>query len=123
MLALWVFARSFRLICSNHVKLNEYEQEQIAELTTELQSSACHSTWHQLSDIVLSQLITFNKRWDGEAARLLLKTYTDRPWWDASANSKLMNSLKPLEKELIKWSVVIFYALVIDSLSANIQCC
>ena len=105
------------------VKLKQYQTQQIAELTSQLQRSPCHSTWRQLSDIVLSRLITFNKRRGGEAARLLLKTYTDRPQWDASANGELMNSLKPLEKELIKRLVVIFYALwsFIDSLPGNIH--
>jgi len=50
------------------VKLKDYQQEQIAELTTALQTSPCHSTRRQQSDIVLSRLITFNKRRGGEAA-------------------------------------------------------
>jgi len=61
-----------------------------------------HSTRRQLSDVVLFCVITFNKGQGGEAAHLLLSAYTERPEWDKSANAEILESLKPLEKELVK---------------------
>ena len=84
------------------VKLKNYLEQTIVALTETLRQNASHSTWRQLSDVVLSRVITFNKRRGGEAAKLLLNAYSDRPQWDKSANSELIHSLQPLEKQLIK---------------------
>ena len=87
------------------IKLKQYLERKLVDLTSKLRTSPCHSTWRQLADVVLSRVLTFNKRRGGEASRLLLDAYTSRPRWDLSANTELLNSLQPLEKQLMKRSV------------------
>ena len=59
-------------------------------------------TWRELSEMVLNRLILFNKRRGGEAARLRVETYTNRPDWQKSTSQDVVASLSGIEQQLFK---------------------
>ena len=55
-----------------------------------------------LSKLTLLKIIVFNKRRGGEAARLLVSTYTNKLAWNLQPNEDIFNSLSEMEKQLVK---------------------
>jgi len=84
------------------VKLRRYQEEALTAFATNLKEKATYSNWRQLSDIVYTRVVIFNKRRGGETARLPLKAFLSRPKWQQVANDVLRQSLKPLEQKLLQ---------------------
>jgi len=84
------------------LKLKNYEQKLLEQLTEELEQNQNYDTYRRLLEVVLTRMITFNKRRGGEAARLMLSAYTDRPDWHKTANSEILKSLQPLERKIFE---------------------
>ena len=82
--------------------LKSYQQKLLKQLTEQLEQNHAYDTYRQLLEVVLSRLIIFNKRRGGEAARLLLSSYTERPNWHQTANSEILQSLQPLERKIFE---------------------
>ena len=90
-------------VTSDLQKLKEYITLKIISLTSQLESARPDvRTWRELSELVLNRLILFNKRRGGEAARLRVETYTNRPDWHKSTSQDVFGSLSGLEQQLFK---------------------
>ncbi|XP_068694511.1 uncharacterized protein [Montipora foliosa] len=59
-------------------------------------------SWSKLAQATLARLVMFNKRRGGEASRMLLKSYLNRPDWNQVNNPEIMSTLSEFEKELSK---------------------
>ena len=58
--------------------------------------------WRLLAQARLTRLVMFNKRRGGEASKLSLQAYRNRPDWDLVNSSEIMKSLNKFERELSK---------------------
>ena len=58
------------------------------------------SLWCQLAEFTLTRVVIFNKRRGGEATKLLVANYKERPNWNSAALSDVYSSLQPVEKKL-----------------------
>ncbi|KAI3376190.1 hypothetical protein L3Q82_016405 [Scortum barcoo] len=76
--------------------LREVEDKAKGELTQHLSLTA----YKTLNEVVLAQVIVFNKRREGEASRLTLETYKKAS--TNPINEDIYETLSPLEKELSK---------------------
>ena len=83
------------------VKLKAYHSTMIPKCIVALEEEPIMTNWQNLARVVLSSLILFNKRRGEEPAKMLLKKYEDRADW-RQANEELTESLKPVEKILMK---------------------
>jgi len=93
---------------SDLVKLQKYQKEQISMLTCQLSTAPDAQTWRRLAEIILTRIVVFNKRRGGEASKLLLSSYVDRPNWKADGNVEFQNSLKPMERQLLSRMDLVF---------------
>lgn len=84
------------------VKLKEYTEKQLNELSEILAAEPSYKYWRALSELVLTRLLVFNKRRASQPAKLLLSQYINRPDWNQTANQELIDNLQPLEKVLMK---------------------
>ena len=89
-------------VTSDLVKLKEYLDNQMTLLMSALSHKSDYGTWRTLLEITLAFIVTFNKRRGGEASKLLLRSYTDRPNWSDSANEEIVSGLSEVEKVLLK---------------------
>ena len=87
---------------SDLVKLKEYQEKQIQELSKTLAKKHSYPVWRELCEVVFSRLVIFNRRRSGETAKLLLQAYNSRPKWEAAAMDDIKESLTPLEQQLLK---------------------
>lgn len=78
------------------MKLNQYTETRLDELTEQLQAEPSYIAWRALSEIVLARLVVFNKRRGGQPAKLLLSQLFSRPDWKQSSNKELINNLRPV---------------------------
>lgn len=83
-------------------KLKEYQNKEMKLCMEKMKECPNYETWRHLSEITLSRVTLFNKRRGGEAAQLLVSQYVNRPNWQEQANSEVVLSLKPVERELLK---------------------
>lgn len=89
-------------LTSDLVKLKEYQETSLTAFAEKLKKEPTYSVWRQLSDVVYSRVVIFNKRRGGETSRLHLNAFLKRPNWQEVANDVLVKSLKPLEQKLLK---------------------
>ena len=78
------------------LKLKQYTERRLDELTNQLAVEPCHVVWRMLSEVVLACLLVFNKRRASEPAKMLLSQFVNRPNWHASSNQELINNVRPL---------------------------
>lgn len=91
------------------VKLKDHIDNKIVELMSKLKRRYSYSAYRDLLEYTLAALILFNKRRGGEAAKLLLTTYTNRHLWRKKSNKEIVQSLSTVEKKLVKRLVTILY--------------
>ena len=84
------------------LKLKQHTQHRLAELTEQLNVEPHYAEWRELSELVLARLIVFNKRRASEPAKMLVSQFVNRPKWCETSNKELLNSLKPIERILMK---------------------
>ena len=82
--------------------LRQYHIKEIRQTIDALQESHSYLSWRRLAQLIMTRLIIFNKRRGGEVAKLLLKTYTERPDWKNHTNEDILESMQSLERELFK---------------------
>lgn len=82
------------------VKLNQYLNTTIKELTVTLNLEHFPQNWFRLAAATLARIIIFNRRRSGEASRMTLNHYACRPEWSAQCTSELKKTLTPLETAL-----------------------
>ena len=56
--------------------------------------------WSELAQATLARLVMFNKRRGGEASKMLVKSYLERPDWSQVNNAEILSSLSGFEREL-----------------------
>ena len=83
------------------LKLKTHAEKKIHDLTKQLQTQPDYNAWRQLSEVVLTRLVIFNKRRASEPAKLLLSQYLSRPDWQHSSNQELVQHLQPLEQKMM----------------------
>lgn len=83
-------------------KLCLYQKAMIAELSTELEDNPSPSVWLELSEHVLARLTIFNKRRGGEASKILVTDFVNRPSWHDGCVQEFQSTLSELEKHLCK---------------------
>lgn len=82
------------------VKLRRYQLERISTLTEVIHSVSSVALCRELADVTLSSVIVFNKRRGGEAAKLMISDFLDRPKWHDTAQDEFTALLSPLEQKL-----------------------
>lgn len=58
--------------------------------------------WNQLAQATLARLVMFNKRRGGEASRMLVESYVNRPDWSLINNPEIMSTPSDFERQLSK---------------------
>ena len=58
-----------------------------------------------------TRFVIFNKRRCGETARLLLTAFSNRPRWEQVAVDQIVNSLEPLEWNLLQWFALYMWCM------------
>ena len=66
----------------------------------QLRKKASLQSWAELCKCTQVRLITFNKRRSGEASRMLVSDYLQRPVWKSGGCEAIKQTLNPLEKQL-----------------------
>ena len=84
------------------MKLKQYTEKRLDDLSKQLTVEPSFSAWRELSEIVLTRLLVFNKRRASEPAKLELSQFQNRPNWKTTSSKELFNNLKPIEKVLMK---------------------
>ena len=62
--------------------------------------------WSDLAQATLARLVMFNKRRGGEASKMLLDSYQNRPDWTKVNNPEMMSALSSFERELSRRQVI-----------------
>ena len=57
-------------------------------------------TWGKLADITLCRVIILNKRRGGEASKMFVCSFANRPHWQQHSTREIQKSLQPIEMEL-----------------------
>ena len=79
-----------------------YLKEQRQSCLKALQSNPNVDTWHALAKASLANIILFNRRRSGEAARIFVKDYQDGKGTRSLAEDDVLLSLSELEKHLVQ---------------------
>ena len=87
-------------------KLRDSVLSKISSGTQALKQEPQLEVWSELAKATLVRLVLFNKRRAGEASRVLVKSYTDRPDWTKVNNSEILSTLDGFERELSKRQVM-----------------
>jgi hypothetical protein len=93
---------------SDLVKLQSFQSSEIQKATDQLLVSPNYHRWRSLAEMTLSRIIVFNKRRGGEVSKLLLSSYVERPDWKKECNKDLIDTLKPIEKQLLNRMDLVF---------------
>jgi len=97
-------------LTSDLMKFREFLDERIDQLTSELRIHIFeYSVWRNLLELVLCSVIVFNKRRGGEASKLYLSAYKNRADWVKGSNQEILESLTPLERQLLNRFILCFY--------------
>lgn len=83
------------------LKLNKYLDDKITAALKRLSRKADYTTWRQLLECTLVAIVIFNKRRGGEASKLLMDSYVNRPNWRDVTNQEILSSLTDMEKTLL----------------------
>ncbi len=83
-------------------KLRQYIDQQINMSMASLRKQPNIEDWSLLAQATLTRLVMFNKRRGGEASKLPLEAYENRPDWGLVNSSEIMKSLNKFERELSK---------------------
>ncbi|XP_061170557.1 uncharacterized protein LOC133179888 [Saccostrea echinata] len=90
-------------VTSDLVLLKNHLDEQISELTKDLEKEGENATlWKKLAGAAMTRIILFNKRRSSEVSKLLCASYENRQNWEETMNEEIASGLKPMEKILLK---------------------
>lgn len=89
-------------VTSDLVKMRKYVLEEVEELVNNLKEDPNTTTWTRFAEVTATRVIVFNKRRGGEAAKLRVMTYRERPVWHDVRNQEMYSSLSRHEQELCK---------------------
>ena len=81
-------------------RLCTYQKQMMECMTKELDKDPSPHNWLNLAEQTLTKLTVFNKRRGGEASRILVSDFINRPEWHEGCMDEFQASLTPLEKHL-----------------------
>ena len=76
--------------------------ERLSVVTRSLDEASNLQVGKELAEMTLTRLIIFNKRRGGEAAKIQLSSFENRPDWNTTSVEGIKSTLQPVEKELCK---------------------
>lgn len=79
-------------ITGDLIKLSKLLEFMIQETKSDMQREKIFSNWSKLASLTLSRIILFNKRRSGEAARMKIENYTNRPSWKSQGVAEMKKS-------------------------------
>ena len=80
--------------------LRNYIDEKIANESKSLKDNPTAQSWTLLAKVLLARAIMLNRRRGGEASKLLLVSYNNRPDWTQLSCTELMANLSSWEQRL-----------------------
>ena len=89
------------LPCAADLQCLSFHQKEMMQLMSrKLEEDPTPSNWLCLAEYTLAKLTVFNKRRGGEASKILVSDFADRPQWHDGCREEFQASLTPLEKQL-----------------------
>ena len=88
-------------------KLRKYVLLKMSSSVQLLEEKPKLEAWSDLAQATLARLVMFNKRRGGEASKMLLESYLNRPDWTKVNSPEIMSALSSFEKELSRRQVKI----------------
>lgn len=85
--------------------LEKLRKSLLAKMSSNVERLEQHpqlEVWSDLAQATLARLVIFNKRRGGEASKLLIESYLERPDWSQVNSTEVLSSLSGFEKELSK---------------------
>ncbi|KAG5892254.1 hypothetical protein JTB14_014624 [Gonioctena quinquepunctata] len=82
------------------IKLSKFLESMIEETKNDMRREKSFANWSKLASLTLSRIILFNKRRSGEAARMKVENYTNRPAWQSQSVAEMKESLTEFETKL-----------------------
>jgi hypothetical protein len=84
------------------IKLKNHLEDEIkmSKLSLDQEPNDVKS-FQRLSSAILCRLIMFNRRRSGEASKILVKDFVERPNWQSNLNEEMLKSLPALEQQLV----------------------
>ena len=85
--------------------LNKLRKSLLAKMSSNmerLEQEPQLEVWGDLAQATLARLVIFNKRRGGEASKLLIESFLERPDWSQVNSTEVLSSLNGFEKELSK---------------------
>jgi hypothetical protein len=67
-----------------------------------------YGLWRFLLELTLASIVVFNKRRGGEASRMLVTCYVNRPNWSQHGSGEIMKTFTPVEQKLLKRLLAVF---------------
>ena len=89
-------------VTSDLLKVKNYLEKEIKDLTDKLKENSDLDTWRKLSEVCVTRLITFNKRRSAEPTTLLIERFIERKKFATSSNDQIMQTLSPIERTLMQ---------------------
>ncbi|CAH1163346.1 unnamed protein product, partial [Phaedon cochleariae] len=87
-------------ITGDLIKLSKFLEFMIGETKNDMKREKSFQNWSKLASLTLSRIILFNKRRSGEAARMRVENYTNRPAWQSQSVAEMRESLTEFENQL-----------------------
>ena len=79
-------------------KLRKFILRKMSSSVQLLEEQPQLQTWSDLAQATLARLVMFNKRRGGEASKMLLDSYENRPDWTKVNNPEIMSALRALKE-------------------------
>ena len=89
-------------VTSDFLKVKDYLEREIKDLTDKLKGNSNLDTWGKLSEVCVTQLTTFNKRKSAEPTTLLIEKFIERKKFVTRLNLQIMQILSPIERTLMR---------------------
>ena len=89
-------------LADNLEKLRKSLLAKISSSVERLEQQPQLEVWSDLAQATPARLVLCNKRRGGEASKLLVESYLERPDWSQVNSAEVLSSLSGFEKELSK---------------------
>jgi hypothetical protein len=94
------------------LKLKDFLDRNISCTTLTVSEKYSYDRWRYLLELTLASVVIFNKRRGGEASKMLLTAYVNRPDWTQRGSGEIIKSLTDIERKLLKRLLCIMYLVL-----------
>lgn len=94
-------------LTSDLIKIGKFINDRIIIVKNDLLEIPSLSNWSFLASLCLSKIILFNKRRSGEASRMKMNDFINRPKWSDQCTEELKNSLTEFEQKLAEKLILV----------------